>query len=79
MQTPPCVACGAPSDVDVMLVPDHTDLPRLAFCAEHEQFIVAFLRSLVRPEHIPTRPPPRDITEGTYYYKVVAVNGEAVE
>src|SRR5690348_3068212 len=71
IQTPPCVACGAPSHTDVRLVPDDTDLPRLAFCQEHEQTVVDFLRALVRPEHIPMPPPPRDMTEATYYYQVV--------
>lgn len=52
--------------MDVRLVPDDTDLPRLAFCRVHEQVVVDFLRSLVRPEHVPPPPPPGP----TYYYRV---------
>ncbi len=73
-KNPPCVHCGAPSHTDVRLVPNDTDLPRLAFCQDHEQVVVEFLRSLVRPEHIPApKPGP------TYFYRLVYRKADGTE
>lgn len=57
VKTPPCVACGEPSWIDVWLSPDNTDLPRLAFCRAHADEVISYLRALVRPEHVPPPSP----------------------